>query len=522
MARIEAAEFRSRLRALSRPELAALVETLWEARGFDVEREEEFVVAVDPVNDRKEVLLPVAARRTDRWLSPREPRRPAVTAVVRAGAKPPAWARDDDVRVVDDDDLRELLLYGVDAETRRTLLADVFGIDPVDDAARGEGSDDGPPVRHGDESPAAGNGVRTALSTLASSGPGRSATVAAVGFLVLVGGLVGAVAFGLAPFGEVDDDVTAGSEDDPQVATPAEVTTPPPDSSSYPPGVSADGVEDPDALAAAHVSNLSSRTYTMVFRYREVGGNHTGTIRERTEVVGDTRYASTLDRAGTFVVDPANVTDPAVITSAETFANGDVHYERIRTDDGVRYRSRQVYAGNFPAHVSRSAGFVKRTLASTETRLAGIFERNGVTFYRIRFSDDERPAFEEVEGVAVVDEFGIVHLLRQQYRPAHSPNVTVTVTLEYTDFRTTELTEPEWLSEFGNETDTPSNGSDPSGNDLDTATADMDTSANGLGDFPVVASSSAPNSQTFAIATSAFRWKASPGCQRARMHDGCG
>lgn len=449
MVPIDAGTFRSRLRELSRSEIAALVETLWEARGRDVEQDGDFVVAVDPETGGKEVLLPVPGRLTDRWLPPREPQRPEATTVVLGGARPPTWARDDDVRVVDPEELRQLLLYGVDAETRRTLLADVFDVDPAD--AREAGGDD------------------ARRSRRLSPGPDRSAAIAVVGFLVLIGMLAGAVAFGVGPLDGLteNDQATAGAEVTPETAIPDEVATPTPGGASYPPGVSADGVENPDALAAAHVTNLSGHTYTMVFEYREVGENHTGTIRETTEVVADTRYASRLDRTGTFVTDPANVTDPAVVRNAETFANGEIHYERVFTDDGVRYERRPVYAGRFPIHVGRAGGFVQRTLRATDTRLAGTFERSGVTFYRVRFSGDDRPAFEDVEGVAVIDEFGIVHLLRKQYRPADHPNVTVTVTLEYTDFRTTELTEPDWLSEVGNETETPADETDTPANETD-------------------------------------------------------
>lgn len=460
MASIAAAEFRSRLREFSRSELAALIESLWEARGFEVERDADAVVAVHPETGKIEVFVPVPARRFDRWLPPREPRHPEATAVVLGGARPPTWARDDDLRVVDAGELRELLLYGVDGETRRTLLADVFEVDLTGDGFTTDG--EGEPSR---------------WSRLTALGPGRSAVVAVVGFLLVVGILVGTVAFGLGPLDGLADEPAAGSDGGP--TTPAGVSTPTPAGASYPPGVSVHGVDDPDALAAAHVANLSDRSYTVVFEYREVGENHTGTIRETTEVLGDARYASHLDRAGTFETDPANVTDPAVISNVETFANGDVHYERIHTDDGVRYSRRPVYESQFPAHVSRPAGFVQRTLAAADTWLAGSFERNGVTFYRIRFEGDDRPAFEAGEGEAVIDEFGVVHLLRTQYRPAARPSVNVTVTLEYTDFRTTQITEPDWLSEFGNGTDSYADEMDSYADGTDSSDDGTDSSDDG-------------------------------------------
>ncbi|PSP81478.1 hypothetical protein BRC81_00520 [Halobacteriales archaeon QS_1_68_20] len=433
--------FESLLRRLSREELAALVADLWAARGHDVDRDGDLVVATDPGTDQRTVLHPVPARGSDRLLPPREPRRPETTAVVLGGARPPSWATDDAVRIVDGEELRELLLYAVDRETGRSLLADHFDVD-LDELTDRPGV-----VRSGDERDEE-RPDEVIGPWLPTAGSRRAAVTMGVTLLVLVGLLAGSMGFGVGPF-----DLRPGDDPAP-VGGPGTAAA---ESASYPPGISAQGVENADALAAAHVTNLSGYTYTMVFEYRALGENHTGTIRETTQVVGDTRYARHVNRTGTFVADPKVVTDPAVVRDGEAFANGEVHYERFESEDGVRYNRRQVYAGRFPVHDSRAAGFVQRTLATDETALVATFKRGGRTFYRVRFAGDDWPAF---RGEALIDERGVVHLLRTQYRPPEHPSITITVTLRYTDLRTTEITEPDWLSDVSNETD-PGNGTAP-------------------------------------------------------------
>ena len=434
MVSISAEAFFTRVRTLSRDELLALVEGLWTARGWTVERKNVLLVAHDSDSGAEEVIHPIPARVGDRVIPPREPIRGPTTTVVLGGARPPSWAASEDVRVLDRDELYQMLQYGVDRETRRELLSDVLGVKPSEFETD--------PQERGTDSQQQARDKSTEQHE-------RAASIAILTLAVLFFALVGAVTFGVGPLGtttEAEDDVPT-LEIAPSPQEPLVIATPAP-----PPGVTGSGVENPDALAFAHITRVGEFSYTMTFEYREVGETHTGTIRETIEVVDDRRYLSRLTETGTFEVDPDEVTDRALTTNVETYANGNTHFERRLTDGDVQYDIRLVQSGHYPLHDARAGGFIQRTFRANNTTTVERFEQGGVMFYQIEFTGSQQPAFEDLEGGALVDEHGMVHYVRKQYRLAADPSVTITVTMAYSDLRSTHITEPPWVSDAINET----------------------------------------------------------------------
>jgi hypothetical protein len=451
MAPVDSRSFRTLLRRRSRDEFAAFVAALWAERGWETERQDGLVVARDPETRQRELLLPVAARRTDNLVAPRVPEDPEATTVVLAGTTPPAWV-DGDVRVVDAEDLHGMLAYGVDRERALALLSAQFGYEPS-----------GGPVG------VAGQVRR--LRRLADRAPPGWAVAAAVSLLLVAGLAVGTVLLGASGDGAPTPSPTASPVG--TMATPR--STP-----SAPPGFADGAVENPTALATAHARELPGQ-YTVEITYREDGENHTGVVRETIQSLGDTRYATRLNQLGTLV------TRPGVVSEVEAFANGRQRYERLVEDGNVSYRERPVYSGAVGYQVNRVAGYVERSLLGAETTVTDVFERDGRTIYRVRFEGSADDGVLDARGVALVDGRGVVHQLRRQYRPADDPSVTVTVSIDYTEFYIDGLDEPDWLSEvYGDSTrgtTTPDDGTETPTNESDTPdgrteTPGTDTPAN--------------------------------------------
>jgi hypothetical protein len=226
---------------------------------------------------------------------------------------------------------------------------------------------------------------------------------------------------------------------------------------SYPPGVGVDGVANASALAAAHRSALSGRSYRVSITNREaVGGLRTAVAWEWTVVEAPSRYRSTVRVAGTFRWPPSGV------ANASTYANGTARVVRVGSntdpDGTVRFESpppgnRSVpdpgyrVVGSAPdtdPFAGRTASILRRALSGTETAVTGTVERDGTTYFRIEVRNASAASGAD-EGTLLVDERGLVHEIRYARTVVSLDSVPVrrTVTVRVTPGNVT-LVSPPW------------------------------------------------------------------------------
>ncbi|MFC4542144.1 hypothetical protein ACFO5R_09410 [Halosolutus amylolyticus] len=257
---LSAEEIRDLLSELSRAEFAAFVADLWAARGRETRRDGQSIVVRGPNHEEKKTLYAVAEGG--------DPVPPdGVDAIVTA-ADPPGDEVPDRVRVIGADELGMMVRYALERDVQRRLLEDYFGglaIDRTGEELSEPPRPPGNPPPRADAEPSGTtretNGDST--SSLAANpsdgtdgddGPasedGAGSTVSAKRrvdrrtLLVAVGGVL--TGLGAARVGEIAPrpEALAGVENDPTEIVP---------------GVTEDGVVDPDALATAHESTLEMR-----------------------------------------------------------------------------------------------------------------------------------------------------------------------------------------------------------------------------------------------------------------------
>ena len=455
---------------LAPEERASFVAAVYDARGWEGER----------------VGTVVSIRRPTGATDPRRVAPPGVTA-------------DDDVRTLPLEDLRQMLRYAV-APADRARICRRFFDRPVDDVelvdpTETPGGDDRDADESADRQSSHPNGASrdgevdgdpddsgdSGNRTLAAP-PLRATVVLAIVFVCVV-----AVPFatwtvlptedgsGLAPGdespsvgnasgdadGPPESDATATAErssdaDDDLIEDSAagrQIVL----ERSYPPGVGVDGVENTSALAAAHRSALSGRSYRVSITNREaVDGLRTAIAWEWTVVETPSRYRSTVRVAGAFRWPPSGV------ANASTYANGTARVVRVgpNTDpDGtVRFESSppENRSVSNPGHrvvgpvpdtdpfAGRTASILRRALSGAETTVTDTVERDGTTYFRIEVRNASAASGVD-EGTLLVDERGLVHEVRYARTVVSLDSVPVrrTVTVRITPGNVT-LVPPPW------------------------------------------------------------------------------
>lgn len=431
-------DVRSLLRGLPRERFVGFAAALWEARGWEVRREGDRLRVRDLETGREEVLLAVPARLGDRMVPRRVPEDEAVTAVLVAGSRPPSWARERaDVAVVDATELREMALYAVDDAERRALFREFFGREPVEPARpslaerlRADLAGRVPTGRlDGDRGAVARRSVQAAVVLAAAA--------------VVVVAIVGAGSMGWLLDGGAGTATPSGTPE--PTATPQIGRAAPP--APYPPGVNESGVVDANSLIVSHIDNVSFNTYTVAFTYREVGPNHTALATEVIHRVADTRYVTNVTRVGHFR------TVPWVVSTVEAYANGRTRFERLPAENGSRYQTQQVYSGRVGLVERRGAAVIEALLAdAADVSVTQLPARDGLTFYRLRVRDDGDPTTANDSAVLLVDERGVVHTLQWTYERRGVGGLEVSVSMRYSDFGETTMTDPPWLDAANNAT----------------------------------------------------------------------
>jgi hypothetical protein len=495
MGHIPRSTFRELLAGLDDGELVAFVAAVYDARGWETERVDGGVL-VTPPGESAPRRIAVGDETADRVVAP--------------GAERESI----DGRVLDADDLLELVRYAVPAEATAALFDRFFDRDvaefdvppdterdstddgrerprersvaaaPSDTLARPSATERPPrrtravsvdatsqPTNHGGDEERESrhdDDHRTWSSTLRLLGAGLA--------LVLVGGAVVTTGGGLVPpdggetggsaitatatptAGAASSDGGAGdaspaSAGDGSAATPED---------SLPPGVDEGGIANAERIAAAHRTALSGRSYRLRITRREYENDVLrGVAHERVSVVSTDRYHSRVWRLG------AVEAESFLIAPGGSYANGSIQYRRAVvknrtgsvTENSVILASRPSVSDRFAGRTSQA---IRWFLDVEQSSIVETVERDGTDLVRIRFTGGTWPPATNVTGQAVIDERGVVRMLRREYEPQSNPSdrIVTTIRIEPT---TVTVTRPEWAPENGSTADTP----EPTATDLD-------------------------------------------------------
>lgn len=249
--------------------------------------------------------------------------------------------------------------------------------------------------------------------------------------------------------------VIGGDGESSATLTPAAVPTDEPTPTPAPrlaPGLRGDGIENADALAAAHDTMLENTSFTrrLSVTYRDANG----TLRERTlvrsHVAADGRFSVVLERPiepSTDHPDPERERyyfDGTHLLAADTYANGTTVYRNASTDYGP---VRRAYAESDGEEI---AGLFE----GRETRVVRI-ERNGTERYQVvsegpapqRRSDGSRGLPPNRSVRAFVDPEGLIHEVRLNRTGGVGGNGRTTASLGYSGVGTTIVERPPWYAE---------------------------------------------------------------------------
>lgn len=416
-----------RLRALDPEQRAALAAALWSARGFDTTRDGRTVTAVR--DGTRQVLFAAGGRGT-----------PDDADVVLARER--GTARNG-ARVVASADLREMLWYAVDAPTRRALCERHLGAPPDElRTARSEGSRDRLAALLGSALPPG----RRSLPSLPSDG-GRLALPAAV--LVALAAVVGAAALAGGGLTAAPDDGGGSELRATPGVVPTDTPTPTPAVLSpdrLPPGVTAEGLVDPAALAAAHRQAVGDSYTVWMDIYRPRGGDPAAPQIQR-----DVDVFVEGDR---YLLVATVVSTDGRRTVLQVYRDGGTWYVADAGRNGTTYR--RVVEGPAPhlapAPSTLRESIVSRYLPADRTELTGTVAEDGRTLYRLVGVGGGPEWARNYTATALVDSQGFVRSLRVEYRtPESEGGSPVRFTASYDRVGRTSADPPPWVGrEFGN------------------------------------------------------------------------
>lgn len=240
--------------------------------------------------------------------------------------------------------------------------------------------------------------------------------------------------------------------------------TPTPDPDDYPPGVTADGVVDPAALANTHGDTLENTSYTLVSNrtVRYANGTVASGLFVRVELAADREFHVTAATAGPD--GPLFLGTPPA--SGEFWSNGTV-YLRALTRDGTttyneftppdnfvgtwRYWRATVPFGGQEGHARET---IRGIFADVPAEVTGVRTVDGTAVYRIEGEGAASGEFAKagsgpvgnVSMVAAVTESGVLRRLELSYVTFfEGRSVRVDWTLRYDDVGATTVDRPPWF-----------------------------------------------------------------------------
>lgn len=405
MASVSRTAFSRSLRALDADELEQFVAALWRARGWTVTREDGALVVVHPTRGVRRTI----ETRAVPWWHP-SPAPPVGSDADLAVVNRPF--PDAPGSVVDAADLYEMVRYAIDDDDRADLLASMRG--PTDTAA-----------------------VR-AFRRVPSVTPTRVAAVL-LGVTVLVTAVAGLTVL---PTGEPAPPADQGPTTPPGTAVDADASTGPATTAGpddFPPGLTVEGVSDPEALAAAHAGEVAGRPRVLVLRVEKYEDSRRwATYVERVVVQDHDVFASEIEFEGT--------SDglPAVTAATEVYVNREV--EAVNVEPALA-TDPQASVESVPrdpsAYLGRVRPYLRRALSVEGTDVVATRRGPNGTVYRVEGTYAPGLSGQDESVTAVVTSAGAVRTLRHEYeRPVSDGSIVVTIAYE---FGPTTVERPAWV-----------------------------------------------------------------------------
>ncbi|MFB6299180.1 MAG: hypothetical protein ABEH65_02865 [Halobacteriales archaeon] len=446
---IRSSTFSARLKRLSRPAFTDLIESIWRARGYAIERDGGVYVVTDDT-EKRTMWVHHTTRRPGR--EPTPPDRP-VDLVVTNSADPPTDLPPGSPRIVTPADLEGMLFYAIDRETAAAIAGRIFGVTELA-ALR--------------TSPRNAGVSRVGVVT---SGIVLTLVLGMIVFTamtVLSGGLSGGVAIEtIASAAQVPTtDGQSIEEEDPR---PTVATTAKADGeqvgairdtahaayfleygdpltaqavansgieAGFPAGLSASGIENADVIAKQHANRIDNRSYRLEIEYQEFQNRGVQTTYiERIAVESPSRYISTINQTGNRMFDPPVIADTAVFSDGET----------VTPRTGENYSVPTAPRTSAGYYTARIATYLRWYLSVEESSIAELDYRENHTHYIVALGADPWPGRINSSGVARIDDRGIVHYLRIKYAVPKT-ETTAEITIRYTAIGDTEVSPPEWYT----------------------------------------------------------------------------
>lgn len=241
------------------------------------------------------------------------------------------------------------------------------------------------------------------------------------------------------------------SDDRTPTLTPVAVPTDEPTPTPVPrlaPGLTADGVTNASALAAAHLDTFENTSFTMqeTVVYRSEDGIPIRRIESTTRVGDDGRFRVTKRWNGSTALQQVGYYDDGERVLVTT----------TRTNDATTYRrlSSQAVAAQRSSVSDGGSGRIETMFVAAETRVAGRTERNGTTVYHLvptgtrgNSSNTATILDRSVSVHARVTERGLVRnytLTQRLSGDGADGATTIVVSTRYTAIGTTDIERPAW------------------------------------------------------------------------------
>lgn len=437
---------------LSRRERAAFVGALLAARGWDVEVD----AAVIRAGQGDERLVVAVAR--EGLLPGHGLPRGAVDVDVVVGLDPErterlATARD--ARGWDARTLYDMARHGLDETATDRLFSAHFEVTgaAVGPPRRPDGAADTEATAAAGEAPPFGLRRPRPFDTADSEEAERGATRGArrVVILLLALALVAGpplTVLSLTDLPRADSDPTgpASGEEVGANGTRSALASPTPQPTPEPtlvaPGLTASEISDTPALARAHASLLTNRSFTMFITYSErVDGETVGRAEEAVHVENETVYRSRGTQSG-------NLTSGLVpVIVRDIYADGEGRYLR-RADGALRVGgAADPGTGQF---AERSRALVVWYLSGVDSTVVEQVPQGDQVYYWVEVTGDSDPRIDDYRAIAVISNQGFVIRIDARYRLSDSGRVA-TVSLRHANVGSTTAERPEWMPS-GNET----------------------------------------------------------------------
>ncbi|WP_318568077.1 hypothetical protein [Salinigranum marinum] len=434
----------ARLRGRPREEIAAFVAALYAARGAETHVDGEAAV----VDGERYLVVPAGYRaRLRHRLGTTAERADRVVAVDPARAD--ALAARDDASVLTPTDLDDLARYGLDRAAADAVFRDRLGVAVGDLAPAGRSTPETkgatPPTRSGSRDPDGPRSkpVPAAVTVVAA------AVLAALVLSVAPGSLgadVGVFA------GEAERAGASGGVTATPGATTAEAAvanrtsrangTAERDPLGLAPGLTADGVADPEALADAHAAALANRSYTWEITYVErSNGTEVGRATETVAVAAPSTYVANVSREGLHV-------SRGPVAVGPSYADGERRYRP--TDEGVAASAVELDDGVGPQE-SRARRFLGVLLDGQETSIVRTI-LGGQRLYVVDIEGTTESTIRRYSATAHVAPDGVVYYYSGSYclvpmRSTAVSEVCLSLTMQYRDVGGTVVEPPSWYTE---------------------------------------------------------------------------